>query len=56
METRGVVHLPASLGGINFDKNSQFLAKFEAYCLTGLEFLEHHQSDPLFTKKNLRFN
>ena len=56
IETRGVVRLPISLGGRNFEHNFHVLAKWEADCLIRLDFLEDHQCDPLFSQKTLRVN
>ena len=56
IETRGVVRLPISLGGRKFEHNFHVLAKSEADCLIGLDFLEDHQCDPLFSQKKLRVN
>ena len=56
IETRGIVRLPISLGGRKFEHNFHVLAKPEADCLIGLDFLEDHQCDPLFSKKKLRVN
>ena len=52
IETRGVVCLCVSLGGRKFEHNFHVLAKSEADCLIGLDFLEDHYCDPLFMKKN----
>ena len=56
VETRVVVRLPRGLGGSKFEQSFHVLAKSEADCLTGLDFLEDHQCDPLFSKKKLRVN
>ena len=56
IETRGVVRLPICLGGRKFEHKFHVLAKSEADCLIGLNFLEDHQCDPLFSKKKLRVN
>ena len=56
IETRGVVRLPISLGGRKFEHNFHVLSKSEADCLIGLDFLEDHQCDPLFSQKKLRVN
>ena len=56
IEMRGVVRLPISLGRRNFEHNFHVLAKSEADCLIGLDFLEDHQCDPFFSKKKLRVN
>ena len=54
IETRGFVRLPISLGGRKIEHNFHVLAKSKADCLIGLDFLEHHQCDPLFSKKKRR--
>ena len=56
IETRGVVRLPISLGERKCEHIIHVLAKSEADCLIGLDFLEDHQCDPLFSKKKLRMN
>ena len=56
IETRGVVRLPISLGRRKLEHNFHVLARSEADCLIGLDFLEDHQSDPLFSKKKMRVN
>ena len=56
IEARGVVRLPIRLGGRKFEQNFQVLAKSEADCLIGLDFLEDHQCDPLSSKKQLLVN
>ena len=56
IQTWGVVRLPISLGGRKFEVNFRVLAKLEANCLIGLDFLEDHQRDPLFSKETLRVN
>ena len=55
-ETRGVVRLPISLGRRKPDHNFHVLAKSEADCLIGLDFLEDHQCDALLSTKKLREN
>ena len=42
IETRGVVNLRITLGGNKFEHNFPILAKLEANCLIGVEFLEDH--------------
>ena len=54
IETRGFVRLPIILGGRKFEHNFHVLAKSEADCLIGLNFLEDHQCDPFFSKKKMR--
>ena len=54
IETRGVVRLLISLGGRKFEHNFHVLAKLEADCLIGLDFLEDHQCDPLFCRRNCK--
>ena len=50
IETRGIVRLPISLAGRKFEHNFHVVAKSEADSLIGLDFLEDHQCDPLFSQ------
>ena len=56
IETRGIVCLPLKTGGKKVEHKFHVLAKAEADCFMGLEFLEDHQWDPLNSKKKLRLN
>ena len=56
IETRSIVRLPVKIGGLKVEHKFHVLAKSEADCLIGLDFLEDHQCDPLFSKKKLRLN
>ena len=53
---RGIVYLPVKRGGKKVEHKFHVLAKSEADCLIGLNFLEDRQCDPLISKKNLRLN
>ena len=56
IDSRGLVRLPISLGGRKFDINFHVLAKSEADCPIGLDFLEDHQCGPFFSQKKLQVN
>ena len=54
IECRGIVQLPVRIGSKLFNHAFHVLVKSEADCLIGLDFLEDHKCDPLFSKKQLR--
>ena len=53
IETRGTVSLPVRIADRVYDHTFHVLVKSESDCLIGLDFLEDHKCDPLFSKKKL---
>ena len=53
IETRGTVDLPVQIAKKVFDHAFHVLVKSESDCLIGLDFLEDHKCDPMFSKKEL---
>ena len=53
IETRGTVNLPVQTAVKVFDHTFHVLVKSESDCLTGLDFIEDHNCDPMFSKKKL---
>ena len=53
IETRGTVNLPVQIAKKVFDQTFHVLVKSESDCLIGLDFLEDHKCDPMFSKKKL---
>ena len=53
IETRGTVNLPVQIAKKVFDHTFHVLVKSESDCLIGLDFLEDHKCDPMFSKKKL---
>ena len=54
IEKRGILCLPAKIGRMKVERIFLGLAKSEADCLIGLDFLEYHQCEPFFSKNKLR--
>ena len=53
IETRGTVNLPVRIAEKVFDHTFHVLVKSDSDCLKGLDFLEDHKCDPMFSKKKL---
>ena len=53
IETRGTVNLRVQIAEKVFDHTFHVLVKSESDCLIGLDFLEVHKCDPMFSKKKL---
>ena len=53
IETRGTVNLPVQIAKKVFDHTFHVLVKSESDCLIGLDFLEDHKCDPMFSKRKL---
>ena len=53
IEARDTVSFPVRKADKVFDHNFHVLVKSESDCLIGLDFLEEHKCDPLFSKKKL---
>ena len=53
IETRGTVNLPVQIAEKVFDHTFHVFVKSQSDCLIGLNFLEDHKCDPMFSKKKL---
>ena len=51
IECRGIVQLPVRIGSKLFNHAFHVLVKSD--CLIGLEFLDDHKCDPMFSKKQI---
>ena len=56
IEVKGVVRLPVVIGPKSYEHDFCFLDKSEADCLLGLDFLEIHKCDPLFSCMKLKLD
>ena len=50
IDVRGIIRVPVYVGNNLFHHEFRVLKKSEADCLLGLDFLERHKCDPLFSR------
>ena len=56
IEVRGVIRVPVKLGTTLYEHDFCVLEQSEADCLLGLDFLEKHKCDPLFSRMELKLD
>ena len=56
IEVRGVIRVPVKLGTTLYEHDFGVLEQSEADCLLGLDFLEKHKCDPLFSRMELKLD
>ena len=56
IDVEGTIRVPVYLGNKLFHHEFRVLKKSEADCLLGLDFLERHKCDPLFSRMELKLD
>ena len=56
IDVKGIIRVPVFLGNKLFHHEFRVLEKSEADCLLGLDFLERHKCDPLFSRMELKLD
>ena len=53
---KGIIRVPLTVGNKHYEHEFHVLENTETDCLLGLDFLESHQCDPLFSRMELRLD